>query len=216
LHGTQEPHSKRLYAKQVLEQLGVPACKSPRQVKAQLEQGHFCYVDLEHLHPKLYRVIQLREIFGLRSCANTLARLLNPCRASYSVQGVHHRHVDHKHMMVAKHLLEPHALCFRGEGGEPEFNPTVNTDFHLSRDGQTDIVSSQAQMQWAFKDKSLDIDEMRKLFNGTISHAYGEAAVLGTLASILMLINKESYPNCVKAASAMWDSRNKASLFNGH
>ncbi|WP_371194786.1 glycosyl transferase family protein [Glaciecola sp. SC05] len=213
LHGTAEPHSQRLYAKQVLKQLNIMLCDNPIQARAQLTQTHFCYVDLKHLHPKLYRVIQLRDVFGLRSCANTLARLLNPCSAPYSLQGVHHRHVDYKHMMVTKQLADANTLCFRGDGGEPEYNPTTATDFHLSRSASTSIVNSPANMRWAIKDTSLDIHDLPRLFNGTISHTYGEEAVTGTLASMLMLINKDSFSHSREAASAMWNARNKQRLF---
>jgi anthranilate phosphoribosyltransferase len=213
LHSTAEPQSQRLYAQHALTQLGVVTCSSASDAKQQLASSHFCHVDLKQLHPKLSRIIQLRELFGLRSCANTLARLLNPSCASYSLQGVHHKHVDDRHMYVSQRLSDQNTLCFRGEGGEPEYNASADTQLCINRGTETKSFGFDSSIRWTLKDKSLDIEVMKKLFNGTVTHTYGENAVVGTLAIILILM-KDSTPSKAKeAAKAMWNGRTKEKLF---
>ena len=48
-------------------------------------------MDLKHINPQLDDIIQLRAQFGLRSCANTLARMLNPSNATNRLT---HRHAS--------------------------------------------------------------------------------------------------------------------------
>jgi anthranilate phosphoribosyltransferase len=136
LHGTHEPDSKRLYLKQVLPQLGFDIAQNPQQAKETLQTFGFAYMDLKQINPQLDDIIQLREQFGLRSCANTLARMLNPSNADNSLQGIFHRHVDEKHRKTAALLEDQNVLCFRGEGGEVEFNPLRDVTLHISRNAQ--------------------------------------------------------------------------------
>ena len=48
------------------------------------------YSALEQLNPTAYRLLRLRDTFGLRGCINTVLRMWNPMRAQASVQGVFH------------------------------------------------------------------------------------------------------------------------------
>ena len=90
LHGTHEPDSKRLYLKEVLPQIGFDVAQDSGQARIALDTFGFAYMDLKHINPQLDDIIQLREQFGLRSCANTLARMLNPSNATHSLQGIFH------------------------------------------------------------------------------------------------------------------------------
>ncbi|MFC4700109.1 glycosyl transferase family protein [Glaciecola siphonariae] len=213
LHSSEEPHSKRFYAKHFLSQLGIDACQSPTEAAKQLEQAKFCFVELKQLHPKLYRILQLREIFGLRSCANTLARLLNPSRALYSMQGVHHRHVDTRHMEVSQRLNDANTLCFRGEGGEPEIKPEVDTLLCLNRGQRMAQAIIPAAGQWAIKEKAFSAAQAIKLFKGTSMHKYGENAVLDTLSAALVLLHDITPFEAANLAADQWNRRDKRKCF---
>ena len=214
LHGTQEPHSKRLYAKSALTQLGVTICHDAVSLNSQLDRVGFAYIDLACLNPKLDRLIQLREIFGLRSCANTLARLLNPTGAAYSFQGVHHRHVDLKHMHVSAQLQDANSLCMRGEGGDPEHNPANNTQLCIARSGVSEQIMIPAESTWQLKDTNLALEDMQKLFDGSKVHAYGESAVISTLSDMLLLMHNIPPSEAKEAALALWTQRDKQVLLN--
>ena len=217
MHGTQEPQSKRLYIDSLIDQLfGDNASElkatSISDSADKLKERGFVYANLATLHPELDSLIQLRALFGLRSCANTLARLLNPFNAKYSVQGVHHKHVDDKHMDVAQRLNEANVLCFRGEGGEPEVDPSKDTRLLFSRNSQNSEVALHADQRWEIKPKALKPEQLKELWQGALLHSYGEKTVVTTLAALLMLIHDIEFDSARTQAMHMWEQRNRAQL----
>jgi anthranilate phosphoribosyltransferase len=231
MHGTQEPASQRLYIQSVLAQLssliGVdekPSSNnssndvSQRQgnfwqantlsdIGSKIKQSGFVYADLALLHPQLDELIQLRELFGLRSCANTLARLLNPFNAGHSVQGVHHKHVDDKHVSVAHLLNDNNVLCFRGEGGEPEVDPSKESVLKFNRQGEQQSLLLAPEQRWEVKPKALDVNTLMLVWQGAQLHSYGESTVISTLAALLMLLQKQSHSAAFMEAKKLWNAR---------
>ena len=210
LHGTQEPDSNRLYLSEVLPQLGFEVATNTQMASQQLDSYGFSYMDLAKINPQLDEIIQLRAQFGLRSCANTLARMLNPSNALYSLQGVFHRNVDEKHRQTAALLNDPNVLCFRGEGGELEFNPERDVTLHLSRSGMQNCIEIAALNDvWSSKDKQLDVQQLKEFWCAEIDHPYGTNAVLGSLAVLLVLSENLSWQDAFNKAQKMWLQRNK-------
>ncbi len=212
LHGAHEPGSGRLYASKALPVLGLDEAHSIAQAKQQLEQKRVTYLDLSYLLPALDDIIKLREVFGLRSCANTLARLLNPTAAKFCVQGVYHMHLDHKHCRVNEHYPTIDSLCFRGDGGDPEVNGERETELFITRDGLTeDIVMPVVADKWALKDKDMDVNDMIAVWTGKATSLYGEQAVISSLASYLVLLQRCDVHEALSLARQKWQLRNKAS-----
>lgn len=207
LHGAHETGSQRLYASHVLPDLGLPLAESVTGAAKQLEQSGATYLDLGQFHPQLNEIIQLRAQFGLRSCANTLARLLNPSHAPFSVQGVHHVHLDEKHHHVNENYKQISALCFRGDGGDPEVNQESKTELFICRQGQGEVVTLPEQEGWAFKDKEMDVNDMLAVWQQDTNHHYGEQAVLGTLAAYLILLEQVSIEQAYVRANEVWQAR---------
>ena len=239
MHGSDEPDTNRLYISRVLEELDSSTNMqevSMSNAKQTIAVNGFCYMDLHSIHPELNQLIQLRSELGLRSCANTLARLINPSRAKFSIQGVHHLHVDQKHMSVAKRLNDNNVLCFRGEGGEPEINPAKDTELMVYRNNQDQHTSSilKAKQSWQIKPKRLDCDELLTLWqtkeeadvcrintnetydnkNYSNQSSYGLLAVITTLASYYQLIYKIEHAEALEKARSTWLNRNPNKLFN--
>ena len=132
LHGTKEPESQRLYLDQVFKLLNFPINENVTQAQASIAEHGFCYIELGNLNPKLKQLIDLRSLFGLRSCANTLARMLNPTNAIHSLHGVYHKEFDGRHIEVAKLVKDTNVGCFRGEGGEVEVKSDREFTLHLN------------------------------------------------------------------------------------
>jgi anthranilate phosphoribosyltransferase len=223
MHGTQEPESQRLYIQSVLSQLSdstqvhdeslKPAenqwqAATIASIKSKIKDQGFVYADLALLHPQLDELIQLREFFGLRSCANTLARLLNPFNASYSLQGVHHKHLDDKHVEVARLLHERHILCFRGEGGEPEVDPSKETSLKFCRQGNVEHINLIPEQRWQLKPKALDVKILSSVWQGASMHSYGENTVISTLAALLILLENKNQEQAFSEANKLWKARN--------
>jgi|OM-RGC.v1.004210167 anthranilate phosphoribosyltransferase len=225
MHGTQEPESQRLYIQSVLSQLSASTqvhnehLKSQKNqwqaasigsIKSKIKHQGFVYADLSLLHPQLDELIQLRKFFGLRSCANTLARLLNPFNASYSLQGVHHKHVDDKHVEVARLLNERHIVCFRGEGGEPEVDPSKETILKICRQGNVEHISLIPEQRWELKPKALDVKTLSSVWQGASMHSYGENTVISTLAALLILLENKNQEQAFSEANKLWKARNSS------
>ncbi|MGO4892612.1 glycosyl transferase family protein [Flavobacterium sp. W21_SRS_FM6] len=210
LHGTHEPDSKRLYLKEVLPHLGLSVSRSVEQAQGNLDNCGLAYMDLALLNPQLEEIIQLRDQFGLRSCANTLARMLNPSAAPYSLQGVFHRNVDIKHSETACLLNEKNVLCFRGEGGEIEFNPERDVSLHIARSGQAEVCEvSSATENWALKPKELVASYMLEVWRSDTTDHYAEQAIIGTLAIMLVLTEHLAWHIAIDQAKQYWSARNK-------
>ncbi len=213
LHGAHEPGSGRLYASHVLPTLGLPAVETIDAANDQLAKANATYLDLGVVLPPLNTLIKLREVFALRSCANTLARLLNPTAAPYCVQGVYHMHLDHKHRHVNEAFANYASLCFRGDGGDPEVNSERSTELFITRKGETETpVLPEMTDKWAMKDREMDIDDMLAFWQGDTEHHYGAQAVHATLVAYLMLTESIAREEAVNHANSLWQNRDKTSL----
>ena len=213
LHGAHEPGSGRLYASIALPILGLPEVSSIAEANEQLKDKGVTYLDLSYLLPALDTIIKLREVFGLRSCANTLARLLNPTGAQFCVQGVYHMHLDHKHCRVNENYPSIDALCFRGDGGDPEVNGERETELFVTRKGVTEtILMPVVADKWALKDKTMNARDMLDVWSGKASSLYGEQAILSTLASYLVLLNHCDSGDALVQARNLWAQRNQKAL----
>lgn len=210
LHGTHEPDSKRLYLKEVLPQLGFAVSQTSEQAQIALDTFGFAYMDLKQINPQLDDIIQLREQFGLRSCANTLARMLNPSNAAHSLQGIFHRKVDEKHQQTAALLNDQNVLCFRGEGGEVEFNPLRDVTLHISRNAQQNCSEVKATCEtFITKPQELDAKQLISVWAGHIDDTYANHAVIGTLSLMLVLVDKLDWAEAYQQAGNMWLKRDK-------
>ncbi|AWB66905.1 glycosyl transferase family protein [Saccharobesus litoralis] len=213
MHGTAEPESKRLYLKQVFGELGWPIASNAQQVQTHIAQQGFAYVDLQDLHPQLDELIQLRALFGLRSCTNTLARMLNPTGAKNSFHGVFHKEFDARHAEVAAQLKDNNVSCIRGEGGETEVNPERECVMHIARAGQLATVQLPIMLEkWQIKPRELSSVELADFWRLSTAeqqaqNPYGYAAVIATLSSFLILIEKLDFESAQQKALSVWQAR---------
>ncbi|QJR80339.1 glycosyl transferase family protein [Alteromonas pelagimontana] len=208
LHGAEEPGSGRMYASHVLPTLGLPTVESIPAAAGQIRAYGVSYLDMNAFLPPLNKVIKLREEFGLRSCANTLARLLNPSGAPFSVQGVYHMHLDHKHTRVNEQFPAYDSLCFRGDGGDPEVNSERPTELFFTRQGNTKaIMLPESNTGWAMKDKDMDVKTMLAVWRKEKAHKYAEQSVSATLTSYLMLTENLDVAEAQSKSRQLWESR---------
>ncbi|TLS65480.1 anthranilate phosphoribosyltransferase [Mariprofundus erugo] len=119
VHGV-EAIEGRITAWQILSQAGVSRAGSMADAGEILLRDGIVYADLADICPDLFSIYQLRPRLGVRSFANTVARLLNPMRCAGQLNGLFHTpYADY--MSTANRLLEqPRSLVFMGAEGEPE------------------------------------------------------------------------------------------------
>ena len=212
LHGASEPGSKRFYASHALAELGLPLATSIEHAQQTMDSMNACYLDLGIALPELDRIIKLRELFGLRSCANTLARLLNPSNAPFAVQGVYHTHLDERHAKVNETFSSQQSLVFRGDGGDPEVNRDRPTDLYYTRSGATTKLVLPEADGWAMKERDFSVATMLAVWRGDLEHGYARQAVIASLAVYLILLEKLSQQEAEQRATELWQMRHKQAL----
>ncbi|MEM1075813.1 MAG: glycosyl transferase family protein [Pseudomonadota bacterium] len=132
LHGWNGPDPK---VRDGLASAGIRRAGSVDEAERILDQDGVAYFALEDLHPALFGLLQLRDVLGLRSCVNTVCRMLNPGRAKASVQGVFHPSYRRLQADAAALLGWSNLSVIKGGGGEFERTPAKNVNSFGLRSG---------------------------------------------------------------------------------
>lgn len=209
MHGDTGESADRLYTQNALAALDMPVAQSFSEAQEHLAASHFAYLPLTAFAPGIKRLMQLRDLLGLRSPVHSVARMLNPLGAPLSVHGIFHRGYEHIHQQAACLLNEPSVLVFKGEGGEAEINPEMASELFISHVSEGEQVPWQALLERRqIKPEQLDPAHLRAVWSGERNDIYGEAAVLSTLAAVLFALGRAaSQADAVALAKTWWDAR---------
>lgn len=211
MHGSssdQKPHSS---AERTLATLGITAAESVEHAAQRLRHENFAYMPLRLVCPRLQTLIELRQILGLRTAANTLARLLNPFLAPGLIQGVFHppyRDLQHE---AASLLDQPALAVFKGGGGEAE-RPASKICEVLCLDHGQSRRDSWPPLLAATPpdDDALNPDLPRALWRDEVRNDHATALVTGSAAIALHLLGKAESPADADAlARQWWDQRDR-------
>lgn len=211
MHGASGHTAGRIYTKDVLRTLGIPAATSLKEAAEQIEQNNFTYIDVEHMAPRLHEIIELRPFLGLRSPVHTVARLLNPFEAPCVITSIHHPGYHPVHQEASLLLGHKHAAVIKGEGGEIERNPDMKTLV------KTLHGKDMADEEWPpmfskrhVKPAELDPTELVAVWRGELDNEYGVAAATGTAAIILKTLGRaDSMQAAEQLAQEMWEKRRR-------
>jgi len=213
MHGTEGHTPGRIYTRDALQFLGLKVAENLSQAADQIASSNFSYIPLEILSPKLKEIIELRPVLGLRSPVHSLSRMINPFNGTCSIQGIFHPSFMETHQEAAIQLGMEHMAVFRGEGGEGERRPHKPCEIWTVHGKTTDIerwpplIPEPRQAP----DENMELGDLLKLWSGELSHEYGEAAVIGTLAIALKAIgHADTIETAVQAGRDMWAQRDKA------
>ena len=214
MHGTRGHTPGRLHTEDALRQLDVPICKDWQQVDAALAGDNFAYMPVAGFCPTMEELLQLKPVLGLRSVANSLARILNPAAANASVHSIFHPRYGEAHGQTLKILGQPRAAVFKGEGGEVERKPNANCEVLgldngvLQRQAWPRLLAGRAD-----KIEVPDVQALLNLWRSEDSDGYGYQAVIGTLAITLQLLDRADEPQqALELAIKTWESRNRSRL----
>lgn len=209
MHGDTGESEDRLYTQNALSALGIPVAQSFNEAQEQLAASHFAYLPLTVFAPGIKRLMLLRELLGLRSPVHSVARMLNPLGAPLSVHGIFHRGYEHIHQQAACLLNEPSVLVFKGEGGEAEINPEMASELFISHATQGEQIPWQPLLERRqIKPEQLAPAHLRAVWDGERSDIYGEAAVIATLAAVLLALGRaDAQADAVALARTWWDAR---------
>ncbi|WP_425039783.1 glycosyl transferase family protein [Primorskyibacter sp. S187A] len=120
-----------------LTQVGIGVAQTPQMAETYLARDNIVYLPLENMHPELFRLLCLRDVLHLRSCVNTVCRMLNPGAASASVQGVFHPSYRLLQADAGAILGWRSLSVIKGGGGEFERHPAKKIAAFGLRNGQT-------------------------------------------------------------------------------
>lgn len=206
LHGGGAHTAGRLYTEQQLAILGIPECRNWPAVARALDTGNLAFTPLGAWMPRLQRMIDLRNTLGLRSPIHSLARLLNPLGARCVLQSIFHPGYQAIHREASR-LLGDCAIVIKGEGGEVEINPDSADLLQGTQDGLAwDETWEALSAQRHVKPDQLEPAYLLAVWNGTREDAYGELAVVGTMALALRGLG---HPRdaAMAQARAWWQAR---------
>jgi len=211
MHGASGHTAGRVYTKDVLATMGLPTCKNLDEVSSRLSSDNFAYIDIEHLCPKLHEIIELRPFLGLRSPVHTIARMINPFSALYSMIGIFHPGYQPTHQQAAIYLQQAHLAVIKGDGGEAERNPDMECLVQSVHDGDmSDEIWPAMFKRRHVKDEEMDTTRLAKLWQGEIEDEYAQAATIGTAAIALKMMGKaNSMEDAEAMAAQMWQNRRK-------
>lgn len=167
------------------------------------------YSPLETLSPAAFRLLKLRDTFGLRSCVNTVLRMWNPSQARATVQGVFHPSYRSLQAEAAKLLGQTDLTIIKGGGGEFERHPGKDITCFGLRNGmhiQEPAPATQTATR-RLHDANQQID-LSALWHGHLNDPFAVATVTGTAALALWTLN----PNAIlkqaqTEAEALWADR---------
>jgi len=209
IHGAAGHTANRLYTEQILEDLGLKPVNNWPDVRDQLNQRGFSYLSLEHISPKLYDLINMRNLMGLRSPVHSLARLINPLNAATVLQGIFHPPYAPRHQAVGHQLGYKHLAVIKGEGGEIERNPDNSMTLFSALNGELSEEEWPAMYQKRhLKESAMTVKQMKAIWKGSTSDEYAQGAVLGTCAVALKALQPAlTQEAAFEKANNLWSSR---------
>lgn len=213
MHGIEGEADGYAPTRPALRRLGIAICDDSPTAMAALAGDNIAYVGLDRLCPSLDALFALRPMLGMRTVVNTLARALNPARASYQLQGVFHPPYRQLHQQAAALLAQPNAAIFKGGGGEAQRNPLKPCRVALVRDGvpsEEEWPALLPEDAYQFRGEGADPAAIAALWRGEIERPAPVAAITGTVAIALTLTGKATDQASAQAlAEEMWRCRSR-------
>ncbi|HAQ24977.1 glycosyl transferase family protein [Stutzerimonas nitrititolerans] len=208
MHGGGAHTAGRMYTEQLLDLLNISRCEDWETVAATLDRGEVAFMPLRAWMPLLQRMIDQRNVLGLRSPIHSLARILNPLGARCGLQSIFHPGYQANHREASR-LLGDTAIVIKGEGGEIEVNPDgiahlYGTETGTSWDEDWPALSPQRHV----KPAQLDPQHLLAVWNGA-EDAYGELAIVATMALALRGLGQPR-EQAFALARQYWQHRNSS------
>jgi anthranilate phosphoribosyltransferase len=206
LHGGGAHTAGRMYSEQLLEPLQIPLCRNWHDVEQAINTQRLAFIPLGDWMPQLQKMIDLRNILGLRSPIHSLTRILNPLGARCGLQSIFHPGYQAVHR-EASQLLGDSAIVIKGEGGEIEINPDATSHLYGTANGENwdeDWPALAAQRH--VKPQSLEPAHLAAFWRGESSDDYGQLAVLSTMALALRGLGMPR-GEALQQAQQRWDAR---------
>jgi len=209
MHGGDAHTAGRLYSEQLLESLDIPRCSDWQGVSRALDAGQLAFLPLANWMPPLQRMIEMRNLLGLRSPVHSLLRLVNPGAADCGLQSIFHPGYAPIHREASR-MLGDRAIVIKGEGGEIEVNPDVDCQLFACADGEAHderwpALSEQRQV----KPERLDPAHLLAVWRGESEDNYGLQACVASMALALHGLGRPR-EEAFNEAQRLWKNRHES------
>ena len=208
LHGWNGPDAA---VRTALAEAGINCVDSPDDAAIALHRDRIAYMPLERLSPPLFALLSLRSVLGLRSCVNTVCRMLDPGRAAVSVQGVFHPPYRLLQADAAR-AMGWHALSvIKGGGGEVERHPGKPAVVFGLRDGAVWEMTLPALVNDSRRLAEAPAPEttLSGLWSGDQRDPFAEALITGTAA---LALDTLAVPDAQTTVQDLWRARNRHAM----
>ncbi|MDO6728776.1 glycosyl transferase family protein [Marinovum sp. 2_MG-2023] len=185
---------------------GIPVAATSADLQGLMDRGRIAYLPLEVLSPDLFSLLTLRDVLGLRSCINTVCRMLNPAGATASVQGVFHPSYRGLQTEAAVLMGLRQQTLIKGGGGEFECHAAKDTACFGLRDGQiwNETLPARIDDTRRLDDGSEDTARLAALWQGKITDPFAEAVVIATAA---LALDTLGHAHATDMAQSLWSNR---------
>lgn len=203
LHGWNGPDAA---VRAGLAEAGIAQVASVDEAARVLEEDGIAYLTLETLSPAVFALLSLRDVLGLRSCINTVARMLNPADAPASVQGVFHPSYRLLQADAAQILGWRALSVIKGGGGEFERHPGKAVTAFGLRNGVSWQAAVPALNTGARRLAEGPSEEatLASVWAGTTPDPFAEAIICGTAEIALDTLGLRDAPAHV---ASLWAGR---------
>ena len=134
----------RVTTAQVLSELGSPPCESITEASDRLARERLAFVPLDVLCAGLDRLLQLRWRLGVRHCAHTVAKMLQPLKQP-ALHLLSVTHPEYLRAMRDYYAVYPaQVLLMRGTEGEPIAHPYRAQAIEWLHEGRVDTLIAAA------------------------------------------------------------------------
>ncbi|MGQ0708599.1 MAG: DNA-binding protein YbiB [Rhodoferax sp.] len=179
VHGTcTEP--RRVAARDVFMALGI----APLEQTVRLQAGQVCFAPTEVLHPGLRRLLQVRQVLGLRNPAHSVAKLLFPVRGAGALVSSYTHPEYALSMGDTMALMGVRGLLLRGTEGEPVADPRRTPRMQQVLDGVVQDLHTQQEGPLA------QLPELPTDIGAQATAAYIRAVLSGALATPAPLVEQ--------------------------
>ena len=173
---------------------------------ATLARDGIAYVPLEQMQPRLMDLLRLRDVFGLRSCINTVLRMLNPAGAPVALQGVFHPSYRELQRDAALLLSQPTLRVLKGGGGEFEHHPAKDITLHGLTQGAIWEGTTGAPLT-GHQRLSETTSTLSQVWHGEQTDDFAAAIITSTAALALSAVGAAK-PEAL--AQDLWQSRHRS------
>jgi len=203
LHGWNSHQADGADVRSSLQHAGIALARSVSEAARLLDRDNIAYLPLERFAPRALELLSLREVLGLRSCINTVCRMMNPALAPAAVQGVFHPPYLGLQQAAGTLLGQPNLCILKGGGGEFERNPSKPVTLYRLT-GHTPhhtLMSPLLPEAQRLSDLPYPPQALADLWSGALRDAFAESIVIGTAQASLLALGQSTN------AATIWANR---------